>query len=202
MEHRLEFARLSQRLFAPVAIQCSFVTACELITTVNRNSIGRPTSISGGTSTSGGTINAGAGGQASSATNSAGNGGVISSSGGATSMADDCNGLRKGHACGMNEIEIQVDAGIAATAADAGSPCDLPLQNTPTVSQDRLLVVIDCVAQPVVPAGTLDASAANGFSVDYNQEPAHLLFHGTCCKTMQAQGTHVVDIIVGCGCCD
>ncbi len=148
----------------------------------------------------GGANNGGTGGLVISSTTSTSDGGSALGTGGIPSLADGCNGTWQGHVCGMNTI--QVDVGIDAAAANTGSRCDLSLKSTPSVPQDRLLVLIDCVPQPVVPVDTLDASIANGFSMDYKPIPAHLLFHGTSCDIMEAPETHIVDVIVGCGCCD
>jgi len=126
-----------------------------------------------------------------------GNDGAISSTGGAASLSSRCDVLAS-KSCG-GEQQIQVDVAGESSISDSGPLCDFPLQATPTVSQDHLLVAIDCALQPVVQNGALDASAVNGFRIDYNQTPAHLLLFGACCADLQASGNHIVDILVGCG---
>ena len=54
MKHGLEFGHVGRLTVAGLAIQCCLATSCELITTVDRDSIGLTTSIGGSTSTSGG----------------------------------------------------------------------------------------------------------------------------------------------------
>jgi hypothetical protein len=68
------------------------------------------------------------------------------------------------------------------------------------VGASEINVAVDCNLVSAVPGGVApaaDASTADGFYVDFTQQPAHLKFVGTACAKVEA-GAHQVDIIAGC----
>ena len=78
--------------------------------------------------------------------------------------------------------------------------CDIPLSATPQVGASEINVAVDCNLVEAVPGGVApaaDASTADGFYIDFTQDPAHLKFVGTSCAKVEA-GAHQVDIIAGC----
>jgi hypothetical protein len=77
--------------------------------------------------------------------------------------------------------------------------CNIALSETPTVPSDKVNVAIDCQLQPALSAGTpADAGNADGFYIDYNQNPAHLMLVGAACDSMMTNGSERIDFITGC----
>ncbi len=75
--------------------------------------------------------------------------------------------------------------------------CDIPLSHTPSVA-DKINVAIGCSLQPQVPVGTATDAGVNGYYIDYNQSPAHLVLVGAACDDVMTNGARQVDIIAGC----
>ena len=75
--------------------------------------------------------------------------------------------------------------------------CDIPLKSSPR-DKTSVIVAVDCRTVTGVPDGTPDTGGADGFWIDYSQDPAHLKLTGTYCTTIQSTGVNSVDVITGC----
>ena len=72
--------------------------------------------------------------------------------------------------------------------------CDIALSSSPP-DASRVVVVIDCVPQVLVPWELADAGATQGFWIDYNPIPAHLILLGSSCEMLQSPGNHSLDVL-------
>ena len=75
--------------------------------------------------------------------------------------------------------------------------CDFELKSSPP-DKNKVNVAIDCATVPRVPDGTAADAGVDGYYIDYTPNPAHLKLVGSFCNTLQTQGAHNVDVIVGC----
>ena len=70
--------------------------------------------------------------------------------------------------------------------------CDIPLRWSPATS-DNAHVFINCMPVPASPS-----DSSSGWYFDFNQSPAHVIFHGDVCTEMYSSVVHAVDIFTGC----
>lgn len=99
-----------------------------------------------------------------------------------------------------NGILLSMNCGTFHRDSSAGPiGCDVELDFSPT---DTYLsqVYVDCALQPLANGNHSDAGASEGFLIDYEYEPAHLVLLGQSCDLVQSPGTHTVDLLQGCQC--
>ena len=78
--------------------------------------------------------------------------------------------------------------------------CDITLKSTPT-SVGTVQVVKDCQFIPALPdnkAPGPDSGVQDGYYIDYQQSPAHLILTGSVCTSIQTAGANHLDVIEGC----
>ena len=117
------------------------------------------------------------------------NGGAMGTGGATGPDPSYCNGLLLQQRCG--EYRTNTDLGpISCEVTLKYSPLDIQLSH----------VFIDCEPQPLVGWNKVDAGVVDGFTIDYNYEPAHLVLLGTSCEVLQSPGYHALDFFQGCQC--
>ncbi len=137
--------------------------------------VGGSTSSTGGTTSisigaTGGSPSATTGGVTSNFTSTAG--GIISvSTGGSTAIDPNCNGLLLTNNCRPAPIVLVTS-------------CDAPLQYSPP-GPGFVQVVLDC---GIVPPADPDAGILDGYYIDYNQSPVHLVLLGAYCTHVLTNG--------------
>ena len=95
-----------------------------------------------------------------------------------------------------NSLQDLVDA-FSTITTQLVRTCDIPLKSSPP-DPTRIIVTIDCKTVSQVPNTTPDTGGADGFYIDYTQDPAHLRLTGNYCTTIQSLGANSLDVITGC----
>ena len=75
--------------------------------------------------------------------------------------------------------------------------CDIELHKSP-IDPAKVQVVKDCVFIPGIPNNTPIDGGVDGFYVNYDLNPAHLVLTGTYCASILSQGANHLDVIEGC----
>lgn len=101
------------------------------------------------------------------------------------------NGHRYYPVSANNSLNDMVSA-LSTITAQVVTSCDIALQQTPP-DPSLVNVAIDCsVISPSVDGGTA------GWTIDYASNPPHLTLLGTTCDSFAQQGSHSLDVIIGC----
>jgi hypothetical protein len=95
-----------------------------------------------------------------------------------------------------NSLQDLTDAFSTITTQLVRS-CDIPLKSSPQ-DPTRVIVAVDCRTLTSVPETTPETGGADGYYIDYAQDPAHLRLTGSYCSTIQSTGVNSVDVITGC----
>jgi hypothetical protein len=79
--------------------------------------------------------------------------------------------------------------------------CDIPLTATGPFDTNSIRVVKDCMFIPLATSSNssqFDAGQADGWLIDYSQNPPHLRLVGTYCYQTMIAGAFSLDVLIGC----
>ena len=109
------------------------------------------------------------------------------------------SGTTKYYAVSAASAQDDLNSALEDITTKLVKTCDIQLSSTPTVPQEQVNIAVDCKPIPAIPTGTSpDAGNANGFYIDYTQDPAHLILVGSACTNIMSAGASHVDVIAGC----
>ena len=108
-----------------------------------------------------------------------------------TDAGSDASAVADGGLCGGLFQFQQSDCRPIPQIVSSTTSCDIQLQSSP-LDVNNVFVAIDCtLSDRVAP----DAGQS-GWFIDYMYNPAHLIFVGSACDTLQKDGPHEVEIVV------